>query len=112
MCYNSIICTQFKQDCYKPFIFLFMYVENNREYFPVTLLDNLFILGVIKRKFKLRLSLLSNDIVLSILIRDTNKFVLISGVWILLYRIYLENNDLWATAKNGYCISNYNISYK
>lgn len=89
-----------------------MYVENNREYFPVTLLDNLFILGVTKRKFKFRLSLLSNDIVLSILIRDTNKFVLKSGVWILLCRTYLENNDLWATVKNEYCISNYNISYK
>lgn len=57
-----------------------MYDENNREYFPVIFLDNLFTLGVTKRKFKVCLSLLSNDIALSILIRDTNKFVLKSGV--------------------------------
>jgi len=60
-------------------MFFFEYVENNREYFPVVLLHNCFTLGVTKRVFNPCFSLLSN-IVLSILIRDTNKFVLKSGV--------------------------------
>lgn len=64
---------------YKPFIFFLTRVENNREYFPVVPLHNCFALGVTKRLFDPCFSLLSNDIVLSKLIRDTNKLVLKSG---------------------------------